>query len=306
MGTHPATFSMVYESTSSFDCHLELEVSGGFGIHLFIDEMNIQGDKSVDCPHDYIQFKRDVLAFTTHRSPKFCGIREKENHTRSKDGIGPYSRGGSAQRMYIEEKDFEMDFVIHLEGGVNHPRNISVVVTPFKKFCRANDRTYKQCQHTSYCINRELFCDSRPNCAWPSGDVSDEGSCEEQHEPFFHLSNLPVIIVVMLVLCFIFVIFLMAICHFRDCSSKNREPSVPLLSLTQPQPSSQTQTHPALRHGSQRGPASAPPEPRQNLTIAPFATDFGPKLSEDQPMTPPSYEDAVRHPSRFPPPYSAN
>ncbi|TRY68479.1 hypothetical protein TCAL_02520 [Tigriopus californicus] len=305
MGERPAILSLVANSFP-FDCHLELEVSNGLGIHLFIEEMNLLGDESHDCPEDYIQFKRDVLAFTTHRSPRFCGKRVKENHSTPIEGMSPHSRGGSAQRLYIEEHDFEMDFLVHLSQASNIRRNLTVVVTPFRKGCRPNHSTYKQCSHTSHCIHRDLFCDSQPNCAWPSGNVSDEKFCVEISESFFDLSNLPVIIVVVLVIGFILVIFLLAICHVNECSKRRGEPAVPLLSLTQAQPP--PQVHPDLRHGNQRGPASAPPESSRNSTVAPFVTDFGPKAStrEGQPLTPPSYEDAILHPNRYPPPYSLN
>ncbi len=50
------------------------------------------------------------------------------------------SYDGRKIRFYVEEKDREMDFLIRLDGQTAAPRNLTIVVTVFKKACQSTDR----------------------------------------------------------------------------------------------------------------------------------------------------------------------
>ncbi len=50
------------------------------------------------------------------------------------------SYNGRKIRFYVEEKDREMDFLLKLSGKVKAPRNLTVVVTVFKKKCHSTDK----------------------------------------------------------------------------------------------------------------------------------------------------------------------
>ena len=72
--------------TRAFNCHLELEAPSGYGLHTYIQEMGFRGDEELnDCSDDYVQFGRDVFAFTVYRSPKFCGHRPSVNFSSPED-----------------------------------------------------------------------------------------------------------------------------------------------------------------------------------------------------------------------------
>lgn len=163
-----------------FNCHLELLVpSYQYGFSIFIEEMSLSGYslQSGGCSDDFIQFGRDILFLTTHKSRKYCGEIELPV-ARTVDGIKslefPFTP--LANRIYNEEEDREMDIWIQvaLTGGQSE-KSISLVVTPFKKSCATRDNLYRQCRYSTKCVRKELFCDGRINCAWPysepAGDI---------------------------------------------------------------------------------------------------------------------------------------
>ena len=86
--------------------------------------------------------------------------------------------------MYVEEIDGEMDVYFEITKNNNNkrPRYLRMIATVFKKSCDIDDRKYKPCSHTSYCIRKELFCDGQVNCAWPDGNLerSDEVNCKSE------------------------------------------------------------------------------------------------------------------------------
>eukprot|EP00096_Caligus_rogercresseyi_P007250 TRINITY_DN2505_c0_g1_i1.p1 TRINITY_DN2505_c0_g1~~TRINITY_DN2505_c0_g1_i1.p1 ORF type:complete len:358 (-),score=90.92 TRINITY_DN2505_c0_g1_i1:1491-2564(-) len=203
-----------------FTCHLELEVSKGFGFHVYIQEMNFQGSESSNCKEDFLQFARDVLFFTTHSSPKYCGLRPKLNYTRY-PLITPVGHQTDQARMYVEKKDSEMDVWVRLASQDKNsvPRNLTLVVTPFKRRCRKRDPFYRTCSHSQHCVHKDYFCDEYVNCAWPGGDVAtDEVFCKRgeyvggSKDPYGSIAgdasdfyNIPLIIVVLIILLFGFV-----------------------------------------------------------------------------------------------------
>ena len=57
-----------------FSCHLELFLpSSLYGFSIFIEEMSLGGSQGGGCRRDYLQFGRDILFLTTHKSRKYCG-----------------------------------------------------------------------------------------------------------------------------------------------------------------------------------------------------------------------------------------
>ena len=57
-----------------FTCHLELVLpSSLYGFSVFIEEMSLGGSQGGSCRRDYLQFGRDILFLTTHKSRKYCG-----------------------------------------------------------------------------------------------------------------------------------------------------------------------------------------------------------------------------------------
>ena len=165
----------------SLRCHLELSVpSSLYGFAVFIEEMSLAGSMQSGCNTDFVQFGRDILFVTTHLSQKFCGlvnlpVSEEVN------GVTKFTFPGSTlnTRTYIEDSDREMDIWIHVSspGDDLEEKTLSLVVTPVKKTCKRKDRNYKECGYRDSCVRKELFCDSRVNCA--SQDSKKTGNCQE-------------------------------------------------------------------------------------------------------------------------------
>ncbi len=297
----------------TFTCHLELEAKdSNYGFHIFMEEMNLLGsERGDDCgAGDYIQFARDELFLTTHKSPRYCGHRLRINSSNKEAAFRKFD--GEGIRFYVEERDSEMDVWVKLSGkGDNgRKRNVTLVATVIKKACSNRDRHYTRCAHTKACIRNELFCDGRSNCAWPNGDfATDEvqcsgylnynGSLSGSNSDMFKPANIPVIIIVVIVVIGVIIIFIVAARTFyrnvlkeplRSQSSSTgggRRRRRPSLEVT-----------PALLHHPEGqvsdGPPSAPPS-----------------ASFEASLQPPSYEEVIgatgegrQNTSGQPPPYS--
>ena len=73
---------------SVFSCHLELFLpSSLYGFSIFIEEMSLGGSQGGGCRRDYLQFGRDILFLTTHKSRKYCGQVEPPVSTQRKEGV---------------------------------------------------------------------------------------------------------------------------------------------------------------------------------------------------------------------------
>lgn len=196
-----------------------------------------------------------------------------------------------------------MDFWLKLAGSrYRGPRNLTVTVTVFKKFCKSSDRTYAQCKNTQYCIKKEYFCDLRTNCAWPNGDYpTDEQECEGEDLPStFTPGNIPIIIIVIIVVLGILIVFFVAVKTFYKTVRRSDRDSGPRRRHREAQEMSaagSTAAPPLLLDtaGENPGPPSAPPT----------QTTF------EFPRAPPTYDEAVKTPPpdeiqpSSPPPYSA-
>ena len=155
---HVFSFNSSDSKLNGLKCHLELAVpSSSFGFSVFLEEMSLSGSVETGCTKDFVQFGRDILFVTTHMSSKYCGKIELPIH--NKAGTPLHSR------IYHEQEDREMDIWMHITRENQENKIVNMVVTPFMKTCKEEDRDYKQCGYRDYCISRELFCDGRVNCA---------------------------------------------------------------------------------------------------------------------------------------------
>ena len=180
---HVFNFNSSDSRRQHLKCHLELSVpSSLFGFSVFLEELSLAGSVESGCPTDFVQFGRDILFVTVHLSRKHCGDIEPPVH--SQDGgvrklefpVSPLH-----SRIYREESDREMDIWIHVgsPGDDLEEETLSLAVTPVKKTCKRKDRNYKECGDS--CVRKELFCDSRVNCA--SQDSKKTGNCQEASLP---------------------------------------------------------------------------------------------------------------------------
>jgi len=159
-------------------CHLELHLhSDTFGFSVFTEVMKL--DTSKDCTRDFLQFGRDFLLFTSHKSAKKCGTIGHTDRILREDGSLydiDYKETPHQRREYIEAEDKEMDIwlSIHPPKPGQPGKELKLIVTPFKKACVTDDHYYRKCPGTDKCIKRELFCDGIINCDGAPKDEQEE------------------------------------------------------------------------------------------------------------------------------------
>lgn len=219
---------------SVFSCHLELVLpSTLYGFSVFIEEMSLGGSQGGVCRRDYLQFGRDILFLTTHKSRKYCGEVEPPVSTVREEGVTSFQFPTTplANRIYSEEDDMEMDVWLQIELSEPVPdKSLTLVVTPFKKSCASRDLLYRQCRYSTKCVRKELFCDGRINCAWPYSEPADEVYCRESAEPqvaAWSVTDLPVILLVVLVLLGLLLGLLCALRRFSRHEEKITASVVP-------------------------------------------------------------------------------
>jgi len=166
-----------------FNCHLELVLdSSDSGFFVYFDLMSIADESGGECEDDYVQFGRDILFITSHRSNKYCGVIEGSLQNPSTNAsfeetqtVTPLDR-----RIYSESSDQEMDVWVKITVPTSgtRPKTLSLIVTPFKKTCNSQDKRYKRCGHSRNCVRTELFCDGAVNCAIPTKVPQDENGCK--------------------------------------------------------------------------------------------------------------------------------
>ena len=67
------TFSVIILTFSVIFVTFNVIIAGFF---VYFDSMSLNEDKDGDCEEDYVQFGRDILFITSHRSNKYCGVIE--------------------------------------------------------------------------------------------------------------------------------------------------------------------------------------------------------------------------------------
>ena len=134
--------------------------------------MSMADETEGECEDDYVQFGRDILFITSHRSNKYCGVIEGSLQSPSSNTsieeaqtVTPLDR-----RIYSESSDQELDVWVKITvpNTGNNPKTLSLIVTPFKKSCSSQDINYKRCGVSEKCVRAELFCDGAVNCAIPT------------------------------------------------------------------------------------------------------------------------------------------
>jgi len=172
-----------------FNCHLELVLDqSDLGFFVYFDSMSLNEDKDGDCEEDYVQFGRDILFITSHRSNKYCGgIEGSLVPAPPSSGLANVTEDPLAnvtpldKRIYSEHADTEMDIWIKItvpHHSGSRPKTLSLIVTPYKKTCNNHDRRYKRCGASQHCIRSELFCDGTVNCAVNTQVPQDENGCK--------------------------------------------------------------------------------------------------------------------------------
>ena len=220
-------------------------------------------------------------------------------------------------RFHIEERDHEMDLWLRLGSAKasDQHRNLTLVVTVFKKNCNARDPHFRHCRHTDYCVRNEYFCDSYANCAWPSGDsATDEDYCDGSEwvpsgfgsgmsNGALNASNIPIIIIVIIVVVGVIIVFAVGISHFiktfkasspSDELSGSSATSSATRANRRPRPSGQEASAPMLLSEGSGGPASpsAPPSYEEALKTQPVVMTVDPKLDPPElPAHPPPYSE---------------
>jgi len=186
------------------NCHLELELpSKIFGFAVFIESMKL--DTTNGCKKDFLQFGRDFLFLTSHKSKKKCGTIPAAGEP------GRMSREDRRRREYIETTDKEMDVWISVRPPLQgqESKELKLIVTPFKKSCSSEDNYYRKCPGTNRCIRQELFCDGIVNC---------DGQPDEQEDSCLNSSlgnvdvfpSIPIIILIVVfgIVALMIIIFL--------------------------------------------------------------------------------------------------
>ena len=159
-------------------CHLELHLHADtLGFAVFTEVMKLESTK--DCTKDFVQFGRDFLLFTSHKSAKKCGTIEPTKRILRDDGSLydiEYKGTTHQAREYIEAVDKEMDIwlSIHPPRSGQARKELKLIVTPFKKSCLVSDHYYRKCPGTDKCIKQELFCDGVINCDGAPKDEQEE------------------------------------------------------------------------------------------------------------------------------------
>jgi len=196
-------------------CHLELHLhSDTFGFSIFTEVMKLEDTKG--CTRDFLQFGRDFIVFTSHKSHKRCGTVEPTKRILRDDGSLfniDYRKTPHQRREYIEAEDKEMDIWLSIypprPGQPN--KELKLIVTPFKKKCVTDDHYYRKCPGTDKCIKRELFCDGIINCDGAPKDEQEEycllNSTNASVDMFLSIPII-ILIVVFAIVGLMFVIFM--------------------------------------------------------------------------------------------------
>ena len=81
---------------------------------------------------------------TTFRSRKYCGHISKGVTKHLPNGSTAYT-GGQRSRMYVEERDSEMDLFIYMSKRqlTTRPRYLQLTVTVIKENCASNNLFYR-------------------------------------------------------------------------------------------------------------------------------------------------------------------
>ena len=222
--------------------------------------------------------------FTSHKSKKRCGVLTPLDV--SGQELGEDMVAQLARREYIETTDTEMDLwlSIHPPAPGSPNKELSLVVTPFKKQCSSSDGYYKQCPGSKKCIKRELFCDGFVNC---DGDPKDEQeeyclvNSSISNENAFLSIPIIILIVIFVLLGIMFTIFMLRFLCIAIKSSRRTN-----LNTSGPEVE-------AERRALASGPGDLSLSGLSRTEAAPSAPTSQPEVSPGLPLQPPSYSEVV-------------
>jgi hypothetical protein len=245
----PAIFTFNSTNRNRIECHLELHISEFFGFSIFTEVMKL--DETRNCEKDFLQFGRDFLVFTSHKSKKRCGEVERTKRIHREDGTLlkiEYGNTDLRSREYIEQEDKEMDVWLSITPPApgQGRKELMLVVTPFKKACVKEDHYYWKCPSTNKCIKRELFCDGQINCDGLEKEEQTEyclRSINNAGVDMFISIPIIILIVVFSIVALMFIIFVIKLFahHFKprhEGSDRVRRSVHDPLTLCQPTTSS--------------------------------------------------------------------
>lgn len=288
LNNKPTLLTLNYSRALTLRCHLELELhSNQFGFSVFTEQMNLA--EAPGCGEDFYQFGRDFLVFTSHKGPKRCGAWQPARRVLREDGTLlrlDYAGTPRSKREYVEDVDKEMDIwlAVHPPRRGEAPKQLRLVVTPFKKHCSGDDHYYRRCPSSSgQCIKRELFCDGQINCGGEEKDEQIEYCLKNRGGDLAMTIPIIILIVVFSIVGLMFLLFLL-----KTCSSH----------LSPKRHSSSPSEHRTAEQSLSLCPQATAREGRglralqAQLSSPPTAPDDSPAL----PSLPPSYSEAVSSP----------
>ena len=223
---------------------------------------------------------------TNRKSDKKCGIYPAYN---------PQNYANDALRMaeikrreWIETGDDEMDvwFILSPSSGV---KELSLVVTPFRKNCRSDDDYYRKCPGSNRCIKRELFCDGFVNCdGHPKDEQQEFCVVNPSNSNIDMFLSIPIIIIIVIftLLGVMFIIFmirlvLVSMRHKRTRATPARDTDAERRALRD---STSPVTSPTRSTRSQIS---------SDIGLSPTAPHTGEVSSSNLPPHPPSYVEVM-------------
>lgn len=307
LNNQPSIFTFNSTSNIRLKCHVELHLfATDFGFSVFTEALML--DDTPTCMTDYVQFGRDFVFLTSHKSEKQCGkvkptsaIVDSEGNLLHRDfGSTPFTR-----RSYVEETDAEMDMwmEIHPTYG-NNSKEIKLIVTPFRKSCLKSGiyKDYRPCPGSTKCIRSNLFCDGVINCPeMPKDEEADH--CEETVSKVEKYHNVPLAMIILLA---VLVVIALIAYFIRDVFVICRHLTTKR-STQGANPGRQRETrtsHPPLRGDPTVGTHPAHREPQSNtheLRTQERENETR-STAPHMPYNPPAYSDIVSNSPYDPPP----
>lgn len=232
---------------------------------------------------------RDYLMITSRKSDKKCGI------------ITPYDDKSLVNqsvkikdiknREWIETEDDEMDVWFRLAPSQpgRAPKELSMIVTPFRKRCRNDDNYYKKCPGSERCIKRELFCDGFVNCDGHPKDEQEEYCLVNPSLGPDLVLSIPIIILIVIfaLLGVMFTIFMIRMFYVSMRAKRTNSSSS----------AGADAERRALRE-STSSPATSP----TRSTRSQESTELSPTAPANLPPHPPTYVEVMGHDYKDDPP----
>jgi len=145
------------ETAPRSKCSVKIKADNGFGLMVYVEEMNLRRSSSGSC-RDYVQFGRDdyIPFITVEKSEKLCGNRSGFSYDEPDGKLLVWLNLGSDRSS----------------EWINRER-LTIVITTYKPGTKEVSTNFRLCGRRDRLIRKEYFCDSRVNCAL-DGEPGDE------------------------------------------------------------------------------------------------------------------------------------